>query len=353
MAAKMLGTQGEIMGKKMKIALITGATLLAGAVLFIWNAAIGSSQPVGFQITRTKDAAGQAFPIAVWYPTSGSPRPTTLIGNTLLSVAPDGPLKGKQLPLIVISHGNGGSVASHADLAMALADAGYVVAAPMHPGDNFQDRSALAKPNFFAKRAGQVQATIGHLLSGWATPDALAAQRVGVFGFSAGAASALLAAGAKADFSKVAPHCAAAPDKEFVCQVLKQAGSPLLQGAADQAIEPSPHIRALVLAAPGMGFTMDGSALNDVQLPVQLWSGQRDTTTPYDSNARHIREGFGARLEYIEAPGAQHLSFLAPCRLFGPPAICADPDGFDRQRFHADMNRKVIEFLDRHLAAKQ
>jgi predicted dienelactone hydrolase len=46
-------------------------------------------------------------------------------------------------PLVLISHGTGGSGASHYDtaLALALADEGFVVAALTHTGDNYMDRA--------------------------------------------------------------------------------------------------------------------------------------------------------------------------------------------------------------------
>jgi predicted dienelactone hydrolase len=330
------------------------AVLLLGLIGLVWASAWRTEQPVGFQIGRTTDPAGAAFPIALWYPSSASPRPTTLIGNVLLSVAPEGVIRGGRLPLVVISHGNGGSVVSHADLAMALAGAGYVVAAPMHPGDNLQDASAIGRADFFARRAGQLQATLDYMLQRWPQADAIDSGRVGVFGFSAGGAAALIAAGAAPDFEQVAQRCAAKAAEEFVCQVLAQAKSPLLQGAqaGGQTVKPDPRIRALVLAAPGIGFTMGGQALAGVRVPVQLWSGTLDTTVPYASNAGIIRTAAAGPVEYHEAAGARHLSFLAPCRLLRPPAICADAEGFDRAAFHDDMNHSVIAFFDRALGLK-
>jgi len=336
--------------KMMKLVGAGLALLLLGLIGLVWASAWRSEQPVGFQIGRATDPAGAAFPIALWYPSSASPRPTTLIGNVLLSVAPDGAIRGGRLPLVVISHGNGGSVVSHADLAMALAGAGYVVAAPMHPGDNQQDASAIGRADFFARRAGQLRATLDYVLQRWPQATSIDGARIGVFGFSAGGAAALNAAGAAPDLGQIAQRCASKAAEEFVCKVLAQANSPLLQGAqAGGQVEPDPRIRALVLAAPGIGFTMGGQALAGVRAPVQLWSGTLDTTVPYASNAGIIRTAAAGPLEYHEAAGARHLSFLAPCRLLRPPAICADADGFDRAAFHEQMNREVRAFFDRSL----
>jgi predicted dienelactone hydrolase len=56
-------------------------------------------------------------------------------------VAAGAPIVGEHLPLIVMSHGNGGFFGGHADTAQALAQAGFVVAALTHPGDNYKDQS--------------------------------------------------------------------------------------------------------------------------------------------------------------------------------------------------------------------
>jgi predicted dienelactone hydrolase len=62
-------------------------------------------------------------------------------GPHTLSAAKDCPISGDNLPLVVISHGNGGTELNFYDTAEALADAGSVVAAIKHPGDTTFDMS--------------------------------------------------------------------------------------------------------------------------------------------------------------------------------------------------------------------
>jgi hypothetical protein len=58
----------------------------------------------------------------------------------------------------VLSHGNAGDPGSHADLALALADAGFVVAAPMQAGDNYLDQSAAGTSRWLGDRNRHVRA---------------------------------------------------------------------------------------------------------------------------------------------------------------------------------------------------
>lgn len=328
----------------MAAVLLVGA--LAGAV--VWTA-VRSERPVGFQLARATDADGRTIAIGVWYPTDATPRPTTLIGVVLMSVASDATVLGHDLPLVVISHGNGGGPQSHADLAMALASAGYVVAAPMHPGDNYTDASAMGSASLFSGRTRQLRTAVDYMLSSWPARDRINPNRVGAFGFSAGGLTVLAAVGAQPDLRLVATHCATSP--EFVCDVLRQANSALLADVPSfgEAFTPDERITAAVVAAPGLGFTMATNGLAEVRVPIQLWSGDADTRVPYATNAKVVRDALGSRVEYHAVPGAGHTSFLAPCGILAPPALCADEGSFDRRAFHASMNARVITFFDTHM----
>src|ERR1700689_3302369 len=89
---------------------------------------------VGFQQVTIPDPQGKPIAAGIWYPTSAkpSPRPLGMLNQT---VALDAELSGNRLPLILISHGTGGSLSSHYDTAIALADTGFVVVAVTHTGD--------------------------------------------------------------------------------------------------------------------------------------------------------------------------------------------------------------------------
>jgi predicted dienelactone hydrolase len=324
--------------------------VVVGVVTAAVATAMKAPRPVGFQMVQVPDGAGGSFTSGVWYPTTASPHPTTLIGLRLMDVAANGPVKGSRLPMILISHGNGGGPASHADLALALAAAGYVVVAPMHSGDNYLDQSGLSTAGWLASRSRELGLATDYLLRAWNGHAQIDPARIGAFGFSAGGYTVLATIGAQPDLGLIPAHCAQQP--EFVCGILRQVKSPLLlAGAAAPASQPDPRIRAAVVAAPGLGFTMSGAALDKVTVPVQLWSADTDTTVPYASNTKIVREGLKGAVEFHAVPLARHLSFLAPCGPIGPPALCKDADGFDRTAFHAQMNASVIDFFNRQLGA--
>lgn len=319
-------------------------TLAACAMLAVVSASAGAAdQRVGFHVTGVNGADAKPFAVGVWYPTDSSAAPGPM------GAIQDAAVTGKGLPLVVISHGNGGGMASHIDLALALSGAGYVVAAPMHAGDNFQDPSASGSAALYSGRNRQLRETIDHMLSKWKARDALDPEKLGAFGLSAGAFTVLTVAGAQPDMKLISQHCAASP--EFVCTVLKHFKSPLLSadGPLGEPMQASPGIKAVALAAPGLGFTMTPSALAGVKVPVQLWSGDKDEAVPFATNAKVIMDGLGQRVEFHAVPNASHVSFLAPCGPVQIPELCTDPEGFDRVAFHRAMNAAVIKFFDRTL----
>jgi len=134
-----------------------------------------------------------------------------------MDVAADGPILGRGLPLVVVSHGNGGGPASHADLALALADAGYVIAAPMHAGDNYADQGAIASESWLSNRNQQLRSAVDYMLTSWTGRDRIDPRRVGAFGFSAGVFTVLTAVGAQPDLSIIATHCRESPSLPATC----------------------------------------------------------------------------------------------------------------------------------------
>ena len=285
-----------------------------------------AAPPVAVQQASADDPGRPPIPVAIWSPATGS-----------------------ALPLIVISHGTGAGPISHIDTAQALAAAGFVVAAPMHPGDNFQDDSAVGRPEWLVDRSRHVSRVIDFMLTRWEGRARLVPDRVGIFGFSAGATTALISIGGVPDLDQVSAHCARQP--EFVCNLM---APPAAAGAGSGP--PSwvhdRRIAAAVVAAPGLGFAFAPAGLADVRVPVQLWAGAADRTVPYETNAALVRQGLPGAVDFHHVAAAVHLSFLAPCGPESPPQICQDGEGFDRAAFHRELNASIIGFFRTHLGGE-
>lgn len=300
----------------------------------------------GFQHGVAADPNGKPLEIGIWYPSHAAPKSMS-IGATTMSVAVDAPIEGRGLPLVVMSHGTGGSFLGHYDTAIALADAGYVVAAVTHTGDNYADQS---RSIFIMDRPKQMSRVIDHMLSSWGDHAAIDAARIGIFGFSAGGFTALVSIGGLADFSKVRPMCREHPE-DFACQLIARTAQ-AASAPPESILAQDRRIAAAVVAAPALGFTFAPDGLKNVTVPVQLWRAEDDVILPHPRYAEAVRRALPTAPDYRVVHKAGHFDFLAPC---GPalaniaPIICKSEPGFDRLAFHQTFNTAVVDFFDKSL----
>jgi predicted dienelactone hydrolase len=246
----------------------------------------------------------------------------------------------------VISHGNGGSFAGHHDTAMALAQAGFVVAALTHSGDNWRDQSQATR---IWERPRQLKVLTDYMLSSWPERGRLDPQRVGAFGFSAGAFTVLIAAGGEADLSTLGPHCRAHPEF-FDCRLVARAHASV---PAHPTWTRDPRIKAVVAAAPALGFAFGRQGLASVHQPLQLWRAANDEVLPQPYYADAVRRDLPTPPETHVVDRAGHYDFLAPCSpelASRAASICASAQGFDRAAFHTQLNREVVAFFKRTLS---
>lgn len=334
--------------------ILAAAGVLVAIILFLfaiyqWQLGANAprpAHPVGFQEVTAPDPAGRPLTVAVWYPTNASPQ-FIKAGLSAEWAAPNAPVIGQGLPLVVISHGNAGGPFSHIDTAVALASAGFVVAAPMHTGDNFADQSAVGGVQWLTDRPRHVSATIDYMLQSWPGHAAIDPGRVGVFGFSAGGYTALTAIGGEPDLRQIGVHCAQQP--EFACKLWNPGNAPLPPPANFYR---DARIKAAVIAAPGFGFAFTPESLGRVTTPVQLWDGSADATVPLASNTSLVAKELGPVTDVHIEPGAGHFAFLAPCGPIGPTQLCWDAIGFDRRAFHQRFNSAVVTFFQERLEGK-
>jgi len=305
---------------------------------------------VGFEKVAMPYGTDTSITVGIWYPANAPARPEALGGWTQV-VATDASATPGPHPLVVISHGNGGWFAGHYDTALALAHAGFVVAALTHPGDNYQDQSHATDMRL---RVSAMHRLIDYMLGEWKQHEVVDAERVGIFGFSAGGFTALVSSGGVPDFGAFAPHCREHPQNKD-CMIVAAAGIDFDGIAArfpPSAWEHDSRIRAAVVAAPALGFTFLPNGLSQVEIPVQLWRAADDTVLPYPEYADAARRALPKPPEYHVVPDAGHYDFLAPCdsaMAKDLPEICTSAPGFDRGKFHEELDREVVAFFRKTL----
>jgi predicted dienelactone hydrolase len=133
------------------------------------------------------DADGPALKGAMWYPCAAPPGEIELGYGITVPGAKDCPISGDRLPLVVVSHGMGGDIAGHHDLAETLADAGFVVAAINHPGHTASDMSrGFGDLSVFVERPTDIKRLTDFMLGASPAASNIDPEYIGFFGFSAG-----------------------------------------------------------------------------------------------------------------------------------------------------------------------
>lgn len=192
-------------------------------------------------------------------------------------------------PVVIISHGLGGSRDSYTYLANYLASGGIAVVAVEHAGSNNEQLMALAEgrtnevvPNSeFFRRPQDVSLTINALsrpqLNGSTLPVPLDLDRIGVIGQSFGGYTALALAGATFDSEGLAARCPP--------NVLTLNPSLLLQCQAVALGNPGsrladPRIKSVLVMNPIGSVLFGSSGFGRIDVPVMVVGGSLDTVSP-------------------------------------------------------------------------
>ena len=285
----------------------------------------------GYRETRIEDAArGASFPMTVFYPTS-APERADRLGPYPCEFARDAEPAEGTFPLVVVSHGTGGSPLVYRTLAIHLTRNGFVVGLPEHPRNNRNDNSLEGTIQNLADRPKHLSMAID-----WFAADEMFRHRVrpneaSVVGHSLGGYTALAAAGGvPTSFPRESPD------------------------GAERVVEttPDPRIRALALLAPATVWFRREGALRRVDAPILMLDAEKDPYTP-PFHAEIVLGGVAdpTKIRYRTIPGAGHFSFLSPFpeAMRNPSFLPSqDPPGFDRERFHGELNAEIAAFLKRH-----
>lgn len=273
----------------------------------------------------------QGVPIPTWvlHPASAATRPVRF-GPYEVEVAEDVEVVGERLPIVALSHGNGGSPWTHRETARHLARAGFVVALLEHPGNGRSDNSLAFTAANLANRPRHVRLVLDALIADPRLAPHVDASSVSIVGHSIGAYTALALAGGR-------PTSLPAEEPDFVARPV--------------SVERDPRVRALVLLAPAAVWYREPGSLADVDAWILMRTGEHDEHAPPIHRA--IVLGGLPRPERIDeriVPNAGHFSFQSPF----PPAMTRpdfppsqDPPGFDRAAYQPVLNAEIEAFLRR------
>jgi len=277
------------------------------------------------QLTVRDEMKNISFPVLVQYPTDEVSRPIAF-GPYAINVSPDAEIIGEQFPLVIISHGNGGSHLLYRTISTHLAKNGYIVAMPEHYGNNRNNNTLEHTTENLLSRPRHVSLTIDFLLSDNSFSRNIARRRIAVIGHSMGGYTALALAG----------------------------GVPRTKDGLVLKVASDSRVKAIVLLAPGTGWFMN--SLSGVAIPILMLTAEHDPVTPKWNGEivlNYITEK--SKLTFKEIENAGHYSFLSPfpATMKNPNFLpSTDPTGFDREKFHEQLPIDILDFLNENLNEK-
>ncbi len=318
------------------------ASRFALAAAFYFATSLAQAAGIRF-IDMPADSRGPSLRGVVWSP-CGVPAREVTLGRLIVPGVEDCPIVGDKLPFVVISHGRRGAFGGHHDTAKALADAGFVVAAINHPGDNGSDMSRTDDLSVLLERPTDVKRLIDFMLGAWPEAGTIDRERIGFFGFSRGAYTGLVLVGGHPDFRQGIAICEGS--KRQRCEQIRE------EQIRGRTLTHDRRIKAAVLADPIFAFFFASEDLRDVTVPVLLWGSALggDGVKPEDVAA--VDRQLPSKPDYRVVPNAGHFAFLAPCsaeQAKARPELCSDPSGFDRVAFHKELDADVLAFFCKHL----
>ena len=317
----------------------------------------------GYRVVQIK-AVHRAQPLVVhvWYPAQAGGDVSDIGANPLFQGVPsraNAPFPRSPQPLVLLSHGSGGSAANLGWIAAQLAAAGYIVAAPDHPGSTSGD-SRQADTIRIWERPADLSAALDGLL---ADPDWSAAidpQRISALGFSLGGYTVLAVAGARVTADAYARYCDAMPDTGGIvsdCAWMKAGRIDLhaLDTVRFNRDNRDPRLTAAIAVDPALAQAFAPESLTGIKLPVDVINLGQPRKIPLAVAAAQVADAIpGAR--YQTLADAIHFSFLGECRANGaeilkaagePEPLCTDGGGRSRAAIHAGLAGMILAALAR------
>jgi predicted dienelactone hydrolase len=310
--------------------------------------------------------------ITIWYPAAPSaseaplnigPRgkpPLFVAGSAAL----DAPFEDVHpRPVILLSHGFGGTARIMGWFGTALARQGYVVIAVDHPGNNGRDPMTVAGAVLSWERPGDLATALNAAKSDPEIGPHLDLNRLGAAGFSAGGYTTLIEAGARVDFKRFVAFCDAHPD-DGVCAPQKEfqfaradAEALLASPAGAAALAHSRDdlsiagVRAAFVMAPAIVQGLDPDSLKAMRVPVAIILGDADKVAPPATNGEAAAALIpGAKLTVL--PHVSHYDFLAECTAAGDAIVPVCPTEAPRAATHKTAIDDALALFDATLGAR-
>ncbi len=269
----------------------------------------------------------------------------------------------QKYPLVLLSHGTGGSAVQMMWLGYYLAERGYIVAAVNHHGNTAAETQPAAQGFLlYWERARDLSAVLDKLLADPLFGPRIDHDRIGAAGFSLGGYTVITIAGGKFSSTQFDSFCHS-PQRDFTCEPQPEfPDAPKLFAElrkTDPGVQDSlrhsgdsfrdRRIKRVFVIAPALGSGFTKAGLSQIRIPMLIIVGKDDKVTPPRTNAeRYAHLIRGANLKILSGE-IGHYTFLAECNAHGKSilGICRDAPSVDRSSVHQQVAQLAFEFFEK------
>lgn len=315
------------------------------------------------QLTLQKES-DRPLNVALWYPTLQSGMPASVGDNSVFigtqALRDAKPAPGKY-PLLLLSHGYGGSWRNLNWLAQRMVEQGYIVAAVDHPGTTTHNKNPKDAQQLW-QRPQDLRRTLDALLATPALAGDIDKGRIAAVGHSLGGWTVLELAGGRFAADRFIADCQNHPDLSS-CTLIHTLGIDR-PSAAERLAEDvrDPRIKAVVSLDLGMARGFTPESLKQISIPVLIMAAQADSDAlPARLESGHLVEFISAAWQrYIRVEGATHFSFMQLCKpgaaalieqdAPGEGIVCQDGGTVSRSDIHQHLADEIGAFLRQALA---
>jgi predicted dienelactone hydrolase len=329
--------------------------LLLSAVTFC-NAHAGD---VSFKSFTVEDASRKrSIETLVWYPAKAGGELTNLGDNPLFKGVPvlkDASIADGPFPLVVLSHGSGGNAANLGWLAKPLVEAGFMVAAPNHPGTTSGD-SHPAETVLIWNRPMDLSAVLTGVINNSDFGKHVDQRNISVVGFSLGGYAALAAVGARVNADAIAQYCDDV-NKNSISDCRWYA-----KGNVDLHKLDTLHVNqsnldnrfsTVIAIDPALAQAFVGESLSALKARTLIINLGSPAKIPLGVDASKIVNKIPGAQYHVIAD-AWHPSFLGECKPNGKEILrsegdeeplCDDGGGRSRAEIHDEIFGRMLGFL--------
>ncbi len=275
----------------------------------------------------------------------------------------------KSWPVVLLSHGTGGSAFGMDWIGHRLAQQGFIAIAVSHHGNTAIEPYLPEGFLCWWERATDLTFALDALRQKGILAETIDLELVFALGFSLGAYTVLTLAGAMTDMQlfehwlQQRSHKGPNGPKEFpdlsehIPQLIANSAEFSTSQARQHNDFSDSRIKAIVAIAPPPPIrALTLQSLTAINIPVSIIVGQADEEAPYEPCALWLDSVLPNSQLTLLGKNVGHYVFLNEATGFGittQPDICVDAQGVDRSAIHQQTAQAVVEFFNNAINENQ